>query len=404
VSSQRLRFGALVAGALLLTGCGGGSQNADGSAGAESSSEAPKPAVVSPDQLDAGKYPTAPRPPLGNAGLPATGVIVDAQHMADYVVGPWDVDEAAVEPYLGGTFLLNSGRALEQLGPPQIAAAADRRGMVNGFASARQAPDKLVLVNAVMRFPDAEAAKAASADMNGAAAQQQIQGKAPTPTEIPDQPDALASTYPFTPHGSGKTWAAVRSFTPHGTYVLMQVAQSVDGVEAAAKAVASTIDKQRPAIDEFTPGAIDAMADVPLDPTGLLARTVPGGPDTPMTKNAVYSLRGALHFQSNPVGSNKLFTDNGVDAVAMADANVYQAKDESAAANVADAFGVEVSTNGVEAADPVPALPDSRCLKFPAGFYCVAPAGRYAIEVQAKELPDAHQRVSAQYVMLTAHG
>lgn len=104
------------------------------------------------------------------------------------------------------------------------------------------------------------------------------------------------------------------------------------------------------------------------------------------------------------MGSKKLFTDNGVDAVAMADANVYQAKDEAAAASVADAFGVEVSTNGVEAADPVPALPDSRCLKFPAGFYCVAPAGRYAIEVQAKELPDAHQRVAAQYVMLTAHG
>jgi hypothetical protein len=57
----------------------------------------------------------------------------------------------------------------------------------------------------------------------------------------------------------------------------------------------------------------------------------------------------------------------------------------------------------VTAADPVPALPGSRCLQFPQGFYCVASADRYAIEVQADQLRDAHQQVAAQYVMLTAH-
>ena len=56
---------------------------------------------------------------------------------------------------------------------------------------------------------------------------------------------------------------------------------------------------------------------------------------------------------------------------------------------------MEVSTDGVSPADAVPNLPESRCLKFPSGFYCVAPAGRYAIEVQSPDLTQSHQLVAA---------
>jgi hypothetical protein len=40
---------------------------------------------------------------------------------------------------------------------------------------------------------------------------------------------------------------------------------------------------------------------------------------------------------------------------------------------------------------------------FPKGFYCVAPAGRYAIEARGEQLRDVQQQVAAQYVILTAH-
>ena len=398
------RLGAVVAASAVLVACGGTADEGDGTAAPTSATTSAPAAIVSPDQLDAGNLPTTPRPPLGTAGNPATGVVADAQHMADFVIGPWDVDEAAVTPYLASSFLLTSPQALEQLGPTSIAAAAGTHGMVNGFASARQATDRMVLVNAVLRFPDAAAASAAGVDMNAAAAQQQIQGTTPAPTQVPGHSDTVASAYPFTPHQAPKAWGAIRAFTPRGPYVLMQVAQSVDGPAAAANLVAKTIDLQGPLIDRFTPTPADAMADVPMDPTGLLARTLPAGAGTPATKNTVYSARGALHFQSNPVGSADLFKDNGVDAIAMAGTNVYQAKDEAAAQWVADSFGVEVDTEGVTPADPVPGLPASRCLTFPSGFYCVTSAGRYAIEVQAPQLVEAHQQVAAQYVMLTAHG
>lgn len=395
--------------AVVLTGCAGGQKpNAEQSSGATATTSdtttttTPPPAIVSPSALDPGRFPTQPRPPLGTAGSPERGAVVDAQHLADYVVGPWEVDEAITSPYLSTTFLLGNAGGLEQLGPTQLSEAAGRHRMVNGFASARQAEGKSVLVNAVLRFPDPEAAKAAAADMNIAATQVRIQGETPLPTDIPAHADTLATTYPFTPSGAPVPWAAVRAFTPHGPYVTMQVAQSAEGVDGAKGLAAKAIDAQLPRIDGFAPAPADALAGVPVDPTGLLARTLPGGEDTAATKNAVYGRAGALHFQSNPSGSSDLFKDNGVDAVAMAATNVYQARDEAAAARVADAFGVEVDTQGVTPADPVPGLPASRCLTFPSGFYCVAPAARYAIEVQGADLPTVHQQVAAQYVTLTA--
>jgi hypothetical protein len=366
---------------------------------------APPPTpIVSPDALDVGNYPTTPRPALGVAGDAPAGIVAEAQHLADFIVGAWDVDPDLVTPYLSSTYLVTAPQALEQLGPAGMAAAAEQRRMVNGFVSARQAPDKGILLNGVLRFPDPAAATAAAAEMNQAAVAQPIQGATPTGTAIPGHPDAVASTYPFTPHGTERAWAAIRSFTPHGPFVLMQMAQSIDGLEPAAAMVAKTIDLQGPLIDKFTPTPIDALAEVPLDPTGMLVRTIPAEVGTAAaTKNAAYSPRGAVHFQSNPVGSATLFEDAGVTVVAMGETNVYEAKDAPSASLVANSFGKEVSVDGVTPADPVPALPGSRCLKFPQGFYCVASGDRYAIEVQADELKEAHQQVAAQYVMLTAH-
>jgi hypothetical protein len=397
---RTLRLGAVLAGTLMIAACGGTTDNA-----APTTQPAPPTTpIVSPDALDVGSYPTTPRPALGVAGSAPAGIAAEAQQLADFVVGAWDVDPDMVSPYLSSTYLVTAPDALEQLGPATIAAAAAQHRMVNGFVSARQVPDRSVLVNGVLRFPDPAAATAAAAEMSQAGAQQVIQGATPTATTVPGHPDAVASTYPFTPHGTDRAWAAIRSFTPHGPYVLMQVAQSIDGLEPAATMVAKAIDLQGPLIDQFTPTPVDKLADVPLDPTGMLVRTIPAEVGTaPATKNAAYGARGAVHFQSNPVGSATLFEDAGVTVVAMGETNVYEAKDGPSASLVANSFGKEVDVDGVSPADPVPALPGSRCLQFPQGFYCVASGDRYAIEVQAEQLKDAHQQVAAQYVMLTAH-
>jgi hypothetical protein len=402
---RSLQFGVLAASALLVAACGNTAGDASGTspaAGTPATTPAP-PAIVSPELLDVGAYPTVPRQPLGAAGNAAFGAVADAKQMANFVVGPWDVDQSLISPYLDSFYLIGSVAALLQLGPEAVAAAAARHGLINGFASERQAPDKSAMVNAVLRFPDPAAAAAASTDMGEAATKQPIQGSTPTGASIPGHPDAVASTYPFTPHGSNRSWATIRSFTAHGPYVLMQFVQSVDGFDPTAALVAKAIDAQGPSIDQFKPADPGALAAVPLDPTGLLARALPPTSAVGGAKNAVYDARGAAHFQSDPIASTTLFKDTGVSEVAMAKTNVYQARDASGAVTVTDSFGQEVSAEGTKPADPVPALPDSHCMAFPKGFYCVAAAGRYAIEARGEQLRDTQQQVAAQYVMLTAH-
>lgn len=402
-------FGAVGACALMLVGCGGSGGNEQAAApspSSASSTAAPRP-VISPSVLDAGAYPTSPRPPLGVAGNPATGAVADAQHMADFVIGPWEVDEKLVGTYLNSYYVLNSADALKQLGPEGVATAAGQAGMINGFASARQilaeAADqdagREAMVNAVLRFPDPAAAVAASAAMGEAAAKQPVKGVTPTVVSITGHPDSVASTYPFTPSGAAQPRATVRSFTPHGPYVFMHFVQSVDGVDRATGLVAKAVDTQGPAIDDFVPAG--DLAAVPLDPTGLLAKTLPAGVDE-AAKNAVYATRGAEHFQSNPVASATLFSDTGTTQVAMGSTNVYQTKDDAAAVMITNAFSQEMTSDGMATADTVTALPDSHCYALTQAFYCVAPAGRYAIEARSAQLADVHQQLAAQYVMLTA--
>ena len=394
---------ALMASALLLAGCGfsGSGDDPSSSSQAATTSAPSAPAIVSPALLDVGAYPTAPRPPLGAAGTPAAGVIADSQHMADFVIGPWDADETLIEPYLSTFYVLSATSVLQQLGPQTIADAAAANGFVDGFASARQVQDKTSMINAVMRFADPAAATAASVAMGDASAKQAVKGIVPVAAPIPGHPEAVASTYPFTPNGSDRARATVRSFTPHGPYVFMHFVQSVDGLDAATRLVAKAIDAQGPLIDQFTPADPAAFANVPLDPTGLLAKTLPGTAAMP-AKNAVYAPRGAMHFQSNPVASRDLFKGTGTTEVAMGETNVYEARDPGAAADIIASFKREVGSSGTTPADPVKALPDSQCLAFPKGFYCVGPADRYAIEARGDQLLDAQQKLAAQYVMLTA--
>ena len=84
---MRLAYIALVSVALLSAAC---STTVDGSAVKESGA-APGP-TVDVSKLDVGPYPTQPSQPLGVTGDPLRGVLVEAQRMANNVVGPWEVD------------------------------------------------------------------------------------------------------------------------------------------------------------------------------------------------------------------------------------------------------------------------------------------------------------------------
>lgn len=351
-------------------------------------------------QLDPGRFPTAPSQPLGVAGDPLLGVVVEGQRMANNVIGPWEVDPALTASFIFGAAVLPNAQALALIGPVELAAAAGRHNFVNAFASARTEKNRKILLHAVLRFNDEGAATAAATDMGETAMQQQGADGPAQKLEIPGHPEARANSYTIVDRTTGR-WNAVRSFTAHGPYVLMQLAQSTDGADAAAQLVAKAIDLQVPEIDKFRATDPSEFTEISLDPAGLLARTIQlKGRDATFTKNTTYEQRGALHFQSDAARSAKLFADTGVDLVAMANTNVYQTRDAEGAKGVVDGFYAEVSPTA-RPANPVNNMPDSRCLGMNgSGFYCLATADRYAIEASAPTLLAAQQMTAAQYIML----
>lgn len=328
--------GAVVAVALLGAGCGGGSTQsspATSSAKPATSTTPPPPAIVAPAQLKPGNYPVKPHEPYGTAGAPEAGARLEAQQLAGYVVGPWQVDDTLIEPYLSTYFVLDEPGLLAQFGPESIATAAGRHHFVDGFASARESAAKTVLINGVLRFASPADATAAAGEMNAAALQVKIRGAEPKTVAVQEHPDALASTYDVDSRGTKVT--TVRSFTAHGPYVLTQLAQSTAGPDPAIALVAKATGAQAAAIEPFKPAA--ELPAVPIDPTGLLALTLQT--ESPRnSQNAVYSGTGALHFQSDPVASSKVFQDNGVTAFARGKTSVYRAKDPASAVNVANTF------------------------------------------------------------------
>jgi hypothetical protein len=364
----------------------------------------PPPGTVDIALLDVGNYPTRPSAPLGTAGTPEIGAIVEGQRMANYVTGPWEVDPTLIGHYADSAVVLKNAGALDFILPDALAAVGFRHNFVTGFYTSRDATDGKMLRNAVLRFPDPPAAAAAATEFGAAAATEAVLTPPVTPAPIPGHPEAASFSHALE-RDQDVSLTVVRAFMARGPYVLVQTAEATDGSEAAGL-IAKTLDLQGPLIDRFKPTDPAKLAELPIDPTGLLARTLPINiDDASVTQRTVYEPRGALQLQTDPVRSAALFDKTGMIRQANATTTVYEARDAQGAQGIADGFFSEVSATGTPA-NPVKQLPDSRCLdvsKGPAAnFYCLATADRYAIEAQSAQLRDAQQRTAAQYAMLMA--
>lgn len=408
----RVRGGAFAATAMLvLTACGGGSTIA-GHITAASSSSAPA-ATSSPAaaQLDPGNFPTTPQPPMGTAGTEFVGKLLDAQRMAGFVIGPWEVDPRLNVDYPSGPMVLKESGAIFGVGAPQaVTDALDRHGFVNGFTSSRQVDASsnfnTILRNSVIRFADPAAAAAAAADTMQAESQQSAGGSLPNAVVIPGHPDALATNYTWTQNDTHVEWKTnIVSFTPHGPYVLLQQVESTDSLEAGLAIATKTLDLQIPLIDKFTPTAATDFPTLPRDPSGQLARTLMK-PEKGLgvTENATYDRRGQLQFDSNPVATSQVFDQTGTDLSTRGLTTVYRAADAASAGRVVDAFAGQAAPLTKGAVTPVSGVPGSRCqaLAGSGGTYCLATADRFAIELTAAQPAAATQMLTAQYLMLMA--
>ncbi|KUH65290.1 hypothetical protein AU184_21765 [Mycolicibacterium novocastrense] len=359
--------------------------------------------------LDTGNYATQPVPPMGVAGSPAKGGLIEAGRMAEHVVGPWEVNPE-LSHFVMPTSIVKDVAALKMLLPEKVAAAAAKHNFVTGFSSARRTePDRASLVNAVLRFPDPQAAAAAAAEFGDITLQPDLMDYVPQarPVSVREHPETRASTYDLPQLGSPIMETNVNAYTAHGPFVLVQSAESPDGVDPTADMVAKTLDQQIAAIDAFTPTAVSELANLPVDASGVLARTVPEIKENPPPGvNQTYGPHAAPHFQTFPQTSAELFADTGMDVWSRGRAAVYRVRDEQSAANMLEQFATELTNAKGQAVASVPNMPDSRCIRREAQLStyvtCFAVADRYVIEAASPQPTDAHQLTAAQYVMLTA--
>jgi hypothetical protein len=337
--------------------------------------------------------------------------------MAAYVVGPWQADPALSTPGSNSpaTVVPDIDHFSRVTWAP-IVAGAYHLPFVVGLTSERQTPGpdpQMSLRNAVLRFAGAATATSAAQGMHDRAmSMPRVPNVTPIVTEpeqaipIPGHPDASGALLTF--QDGAKMVRELSVFTAHGPYVLVQVVRCASGPDCEAPLAARTLDLQLPLIDTFRPTDANQFATLPLDPTGLVARTLPLPADqtTPMS-GAAYEMAGALHLEDNPVQVGAALTAAGVDYVSTNLATVYQAKDPASALTLAGAYSdIAAKTPAAQAASPVPGLPQSRCTRVAGSnglvphYWCLAASGRYTIKTVARQLDNAHQQATAQYRIL----
>jgi hypothetical protein len=196
----------------------------------------------------------------------------------------------------------------------------------------------------------------------------------------------------------------------HGPYVLVQDVQTTQGQERAAELAAKTLDLQAPLIDKFQPTDPAKFSTLPLDPTGLVDRTVPLKASQATTmSNASFDAAGALQLEDDPELAASAFTDAGVDVVSNGQTMVYQTKDADSAQRLAQALSDDTEKSpGSQPAPAVAGLPQSRCVQIidsgglVTRYWCIATVDRYAFKAIAREYDNAAQQLAAQYRVLTS--
>lgn len=360
------------------------------------------PGEVTTVLLRAGNYPSAPKPAVKPSA--ELSVLIEAQRMADAVIGPWEVDPALTDLDFIGTSVVKSAKALGMVIPGEpVSDIATANGFINGFTTSRgtpaSAPGRHLALNImVLRFPGPDQAAAAAAAFT--AQVPPLEGSTGRhPIAIPGHPEAPATAVTLKDgHPS------VSTFVPHGSYVFFGFTQTDDTAESAAAEIGKALDLQGPRIDQFTPTDPAQFPTMNPDPTGLLARSLPYPKAT--VNDGVFTSRAALHFNNgDPTKAAEGFAAQGVDIVVRGKATLFQARDAAAAT----ALAADVAASFADGADPgpaVPGMPAAKCfaVKEPAvleqRFRGVATANRYVITAFSQQSADVTQQISAQYLML----
>ncbi len=414
---------AVVACVCVVAGC---STTTTGTARFGGSLSDPGPDV---SQLRTGNYQIKPSTPFFSAGPnPLTQSIIESTRLAEYVVGPWEIDSSVTKQGALGTGTMTSEFGVDViLGVSKdnvMQGIARAHKLVAGFGSSRSAGARdtdLEIQNAVLMFPD-EAQAAAAAGEFTAQFGPVVVDRIPT---YPVQISVGASSVPAIGVDYGTGVSAVAAYTAYGRFVLYQFvnARATKSTRAPLRAELLTSDllgRQQALIKSFVPTEPAKLADLPKDPSDdqLLSKTI----STPDRQQGVligtWRPRAWLHFESDPVSMTTQFERAGVQWVTQRWGRVYQAPNPDSAAQLLDFTTAALMKNSdVQLAGAVPGFPGARCFEHLQDYArpdatvtwrilgwhysCIARTDRFVFQVFADDETAVDQQISAQYRVLS---
>lgn len=384
-------------------------------AGCGSESESPADQAIDLSQLDVGNLQTEPKV-YGKPTSMEMAQIAEAMRLANHIPLPMEVDPAVkfAPSAMGGAIRIfidfDSSAISSRMSADRSKLNESAGGLISGFVTTGHSNEEANLAyeldNTVMLFnteQDAEAAARVLATEESAATG--IPARSGDEFGIPSDAHVLLGDDAI---GQIKSWKAVGRFV-----IFTYVYDSVMGVlkdhvpDQLVTRVHNSLKVIEPALQQYTPTAPDKLMDVDVDPDGMLGlamqtvtsdegqRGIPG----------VYDRHGGLQVAGDPVEMSELFEETGVDRVSWQGGFVYRTQDSASAETLSAALG---KTSKFFRGIPAPEnLPLAHCREyigpqmFAMKYYCTVSFDRYAAEVAAPQLTDVHQRISAQYAILT---
>ncbi len=371
------------------------------------------PVRVGPDltTLDVGNYRTAPEE-IGHATSDRQARTREAQRLADYVALPFEADPSYVEdawfvrPHVVldrkalGSLVIND--TFDEVAEDLVA------GWVNAWSTGGAPEDKRRTMNiAVLMFPDA----ATAARVGPALEHDDF-------TYNRDNEPVTISKYPSTTAHWRPTVSSIGSWTVHDRYVVfIKVVDDTapPDLPALTAQVEKMLDVQIPLLDQFEPTPVEELRRIPLDPQGLLGRTLPSSPDSPnrAEPDGLYTGRGVLSLLQASPEDLDILREYHVDLVSFGDAVVFRTRSATDAERLWQKW--QPSKNPE---------PNRKLVESPAGLgeniecyadvlraeeretvqanICVLQVDRYTVQAYGRQLQDLHQKMSAQYALLTA--
>ncbi|MFX0580532.1 DUF7373 family lipoprotein [Nocardia nepalensis] len=362
-------------------------------------------------KLDVGNYQAKPRV-IGNAKSDKQARAREAQRLADFVALPYEADPTYVED----AWTLRSHIVLNRktLGNLVINDTFDdvakdlTAGWVNAWSTGGGQEDKRRTMNiAVLLFPDAQTAKTVGPTLEH---DDFTYNRDNQPVPITKHPNTTAHWRPDI--------SSIGSWTVHDRYVIfIKVVDdtSAPDLPALTSQVERMLDAQIPLLDKFHPTPAGELQHIPLDPPGLLGRTLPSNPESPLRgePDGLYEGRGAVSLLKAAPTSMTTLEKGGVDLVSFGDAVVFQSRSGKDADVLWQEWQPSKHLDPNEKIVNAPSGLGDRieCYADTAGSgenqtvvmnICVFQVDRYVVQAFAKQLQDLHQKVSAQYALLTS--